>query len=425
MVRINLSFFIFLIKGACGQISPGLILLSNRLMGCAQSPREPSSKHRFRAKPLYLIIAAILIENALFAALPGTRILITVDKTVSGMIAEQSLVGAQLVVGYNDEILFERNYGVRSANDDTPVDSETMFCIGSCSKPIASAVVMALVDDGELVLDSTIEKWLPEFGSLKTDEGESSRAPTLIELLSHQGGIYSQKKGMTRRQTRWIRDFKLTLEDAVNGIAKEPLYGAPGSVYAYSGAGYCVVGRIAEVALGKPFEQLLKKHICDPLELKHTSYFPAKSNRNIASGSVNGKVNPATPHLSKPFQLPLIGGSLYSTAGDSAKFLGVILAQANDGSEVLMSSELFKIYTSRYSNKKPYALGWSLMMGNGKPFGLAHSGSLASSRALFRVNLETGVYIAFVYTISDPRTSGELGRKIANTLGSITAPPVG
>ena len=373
----------------------------------------------YKKSYLSLIVLFLFIFVHSYSA-PSQDQIKKVKEAVQSLVDSGKLVGAQLAIGQGDRLVLNENFGVRSIDDDTPVDSETIFCIGSCSKPIASAVVMTLVDDGTLDLDKGIDAWLPEFGSLKTTDGETSRAPTMAELLSHHGGIYSQKKRMTRQQSRWIRDFKLTLERSVKQIAKEPLNAKPGDEYAYSGAGYCILGRVAEVAAEQSFEELLQARLCEALELDHTSYFPSSDNTNVASGSAKGKVNPTTPHLSDPFKLPLIGGSLYSTAGDSAAFLQAVWKQSIRGEEALMSGEQFEAYTTPFSSKKAYAFGWSQMMGNGKPFGLAHSGSLASSRALFQINLEKEVYLSLLYTISDFSEFEEIRQVINKAIRPVT-----
>lgn len=339
---------------------------------------------------------------------------------LQSLVDNRMLEGAQLAIGHKERILLNKNFGVRSIEDDTPVDSETMFCIGSCSKPIASAVVMTLADEKLLSLDKGIDAWLPAFGNLKTSDGASTRAPNMAELLNHHSGIYSQKKGMTRRQSKWIRDFRLTLKESVDAIAKEPLYALPGSEYAYSGAGYCVVGRVAELAADQAFEQLLQARICEPLGLEHTSYFPSRENKNVASGTLKGKINPTTPHLWKPFQLPLIGGSLYSTSTDSLVFLQSVWKQASTDVEILMSQEQFEDYTTPLSDKQRYAFGWGQMMANGKAFGISHSGALASSRALFQINLEKDVYLTLLYTVSGTGSMDEVKKGIGNVVRPIT-----
>jgi CubicO group peptidase (beta-lactamase class C family) len=374
-------------------------------------------------KKFYLfLIASFLFVFTTSHAAPSQDHLNQVKEAVQSLVDSGKLVGAQLAIGHGDRPLLNENFGVRSIDDNTPVDYETMFCIGSCSKPIASAVVMTLVDDGTLVLDKGIDAWLPAFGSLKTTDGNTSRGPTLAELLSHHGGIYSQKKRMTKRQSKWIRDFTLNLEEAVDGIAREPLNAKPGDEYAYSGAGYCVLGRVAEVATEQSFEALLQSRMCEALELGHTSYFPSSSNKNLASGSVNGSISKSTPHLSEPFNLLLIGGSLYSTAADSSMFLQAVLKQATKGEEVLMSSEQFKSYTTPFSDMSGYAFGWNQLKANGNVFGLGHSGALASSRALFQINLESGVHLAILYTISDPGQSTEVGQALSQVFRPLISP---
>jgi CubicO group peptidase (beta-lactamase class C family) len=243
-----------------------------------------------------------------------------IDSVLDRLMKDGQIVGAQVYIGEDDITVFERNYGIRSIDDKTPINSETLFCIGSCSKPYASAVILSLVETGELDLRSPISGILPAFSNPKIARtGKPTRPPNLLELLSHRGGIYSQKRGMNRRQARWIRDFGVSLTESVNGISKEPLLAEPGTKYAYSGAGYCILGRVAETQTGNSFEQILQERIGQPLAFRRTTYFPQSGDRNIASGSLNQGINPATPHLSKPFRLPLIGGSLYSTVRDSSR----------------------------------------------------------------------------------------------------------
>ena len=368
-----------------------------------------------------LLLFLFTAQDPLFSA-PPQGMLDRVSERIQSLVDEGKLVGCQVAVGQDENVLVSGHYGVRSKIDQTAVDSETMFCIGSCSKPIASAVVMTLVDDEVVELDKGIDSWLSAFGKLKTAEGEPSRSPTMAELLSHQGGIYSQKKGMNGRQARWIRDFRLTLEESVDAISKEPLLARPGTEYAYSGAGYCVLGRVAEVAADKSFEDLLRSRLCEPLGLKRTSFFPEKDDGNVAAGSVNGKISRTTPHLSEPFNLPLIGGSLYSTAGDCAVFLQAVLKQVKSGEEALMSSDQFESYTTPYSDKKNYAFGWSTMRANGEAFGLMHSGALASSRALFQVNHQTGIYVVILYSLADPSETPAVGRALGQVIRPLIAP---
>ena len=121
-------------------------------------------------KPLVTFLFLLGLTYSSSAA-PSPELLSKTAEGIQSLVDSGKLVGAQLAIGHEDQILLNRNYGVRSIEDDTLVDSETLFCIGSCSKPIASAVVMTLVDDGILVLDRSIDVWLSGFSSLETDSG--------------------------------------------------------------------------------------------------------------------------------------------------------------------------------------------------------------------------------------------------------------
>ena len=342
------------------------------------------------------------------------------------LLANGEIVAAQAVVGRGDEFLLDCAIGATLPGGSQPVDVDTMFCIGSCSKPFASAVVMSLVEDGTLSLTVPIDTYIPAFGALKIDGQRASRAPTLTEVLSHRAGFYSQKRKMTRQQSGYIRDFRRTLNAAVEGIAAQPLLAEPGTEYAYSGAGYCVAGRVAEVASGKAFEQLLQERLAGPLMLRRTTFFPNSGDANIAAGGTlkngNGTPNAATPHLTKPeLRLSLIGGSLYSTARDTARFAMAVADQGRLGSTRIMKHDTWKKWTSRPYNDGGYGYGWGLFVRNKKSVQVSHNGALAASRSSLVVNLENGTYGVVHYTVVMGRPGGrnaEPGKRINNTLAA-------
>lgn len=351
------------------------------------------------------------------------------ETTLDKMVEDGRLVAAQAVVGRGDDILVSYASGVTVPGGKQKVDDETLFCIGSCSKPFASAVVMSLVEDGTLKLEQPIDKYLPSFKNLVLANGEAiGRAPTLKELLTHRGGIYSQHtKKMTAAQTGWIRNFGLTLEESVKGISAEPLNSRPGSEYAYSGAGYCVAGRVAEVVASKPFEELLQHRIARPLQLKRTTYFPKAKEINVAAGGSKGVANRKTPHLSKPeLRFPLIGGSLYSTAEETARFLRMVTNQGKHNANAVMKPTTWSTWTSRPYADGSYGFGWGLagQKPPAHPVLVRHSGSLASSRSLMAATLNGNVYYVVNYTVAvrDPSLKTDIESAVVQSIKMKLAP---
>ena len=348
------------------------------------------------------LLSALCIPSAY-----GQEIATALDTALRDALSDGAVVGAQAFVGRGDQILLDAVYGRVRPDRDAEVDRKTLFCIGSVSKPLTSAITLAMAEDDVVDLEAPVSRYLPAFGSLPS-------APSIRQLLAHRGGVYTQRRKMTESQVRWIRDFRLTLAVAVDGIAKEPLIAAPGSLFAYSGAGYCVLGRALEVAAEANIEALLQRRLAKPLRWERTTYFPSQNDENVATGAdVGGAAHPATPHLmGSEHRLALVGGSVYSTAHELARFAA---AMADRGGDIL-SEEAFGQIAKRPFPGQPYGYGWSLRLADGAETatGLRHNGSLAASRAALRVDLESGLYAVVLYSVARP--GGEAEKRVAAAL---------
>ena len=325
------------------------------------------------------------------------------DSALRQAVADGVIVGAQAYVGQGDKVLLDAVYGRVRPDRDQHVDAQTLFCIGSVSKPLASTVALGLAEEGKLDLEAPVSRYLPAFARL-------SRSPTLRQLLAHRGGVYTQRRQMSDSQVRWIRDFHLTLAEAVDGITGEELIAEPGELFAYSGAGYCVLGRAIEAAVREDFETLLQRRVARPLGWKRSTYFPSSKDRNVATGAdASGAAHPETPHLQgKQHRLALVGGSVYSTARELARFGR---AMTEEGRGLLPRAAFDQVVRPPFPGE-PYGLGWALTIPGGKEKAIAsrHNGALAASRATLVVNLDSRRYTAVVYSIAGK--PGEAERRV-------------
>lgn len=379
--------------------------------------------------------SSLYIACCLSAVLAGTNVAAQERSSVTNaikrleshfqrLVSTRVIVGAQLAIARDGRRTITKNFGVVAAGSRHRVDSETLFLIGSCSKPFASACVLSLIDDPDvqIQLADEIDRWIPAYASAKTTNGgPAPRAPTVEELLAHRSGIYSQNVGMTQAQTMWIRRFTHSLSDAVEGISRFDLIARPGQTYAYSGAGYCVLGRVAELASGQPFETILQQRLCEPLGLTRTTYFPARTfgNEAIATGSMRN----AAPHLlGSKHRMPLIGGSLYSTADEMSQFARAIMRQWNNettqGTLPVSRASLEEITRPRSPNSG-YSLGWKVEQNADRTIRLSHSGSLQSYRARLVVDLDHGRTIAACWTLASDKQPPGLARQIDEALSGI------
>ncbi len=139
--------------------------------------------------------------------------------------------------------------GVTALDTQFAVRSDTLFQVGSVSKPFAATLIMALVEDGKLDLDAPITTYVPE---LRLGAQRVAELITLRHLLTHQAGFWGD----------WFDDFGLA-DDAMDRFVGEyhrlPQLFEPGTMWAYNNCGYILAGLAASRAAGKTYEAALNR----------------------------------------------------------------------------------------------------------------------------------------------------------------------
>ncbi|MFF5986668.1 serine hydrolase domain-containing protein [Prauserella flavalba] len=201
---------------------------------------------------------------------------------------------------------------------DRPITSTDHFRNGSQTKTFTAAVVLQLVDEGLVGLDTPIERYLPGVVTGNYD----GNAITVRQLLQHTSGLARFGNG-----ARANADGTYALAELVRATMDEPPVGAPGEAVHYSNAGYHVLGMLIEEITGQYVGDAITERIIEPLGLEGTS-FPAPGERALAEPFVPGYRGGRIP----PFFLwvdttTALEPSLYSAAGamqstleDSATF---------------------------------------------------------------------------------------------------------
>ena len=390
---------------------PGVVALTGNMPDARQVNLAENLKYTDKLKEMesLLLSEQVRLDDPYrFTGQPSSKIGVDqtrfreLDKELKQLVTDGDIVGCQISFRQGDQALFSKGYGAVTQDSDQKVSHQTLFLIGSCSKPFASTCVLQLIsdDDVDINLDSKIDRWIPAFGSTSLRNGEACRrAPTIAELMSHRAGIYSQKKGMTKAEANWIRNFSLTLDQSVEGIANCNIIAQPNEIYAYSGAGYCVLGKVAELATKQSIENLLQERLCKPLDLGRTTFFPATNFQTdeIATGCGPG----VAPHLlGEEHRFPLIGGSLYSTADEMTLFGRAIAGQWHgDDNRIKITRQLIKQIGEVRSDESGYSLGWKVTSRMNEAPRLSHSGALYSYRAFLAVDLESRVSVAGCWTL--------------------------
>lgn len=149
-------------------------------------------------------------------------------------------------------------YGVANLEWQPPVTADTRFQIASTTKVFTGTLVMLLVQDGTIALAEPVAKYLP-------DAPAAWRSVTIAHLAAHAAGIPD------------VVDPKLgSVADAYAAVRGKPLAFPPGSRAAYGGGDFIVLAQVLERATGKPFTELLRTRLIEPLKLTCTSFEDAR-----------------------------------------------------------------------------------------------------------------------------------------------------
>ncbi|HTE21402.1 MAG TPA: serine hydrolase domain-containing protein, partial [Armatimonadota bacterium] len=246
-------------------------------------------------RPILLVVAAVAAGGSWGDARPmdGERSAMqSFDREMEQFMRARGVPGGSLAVVKDRRLVYARGYGWADRENGRPARADSLFRIASISKPITGVAVLQLVEEGRLRLDDPA---FPMLGlepvlALGARPDPRLRKVTVRQLLHHTGG--------------WDRDksfdpmFRPTLvAEAVGAEAPagpdavirymlgQPLDFDPGSRYAYSNFGYCVLGRIIEKVSGRSYEEYVKRYVLAPAGIKGM-----RIGRSLAEGRAKREV---------------------------------------------------------------------------------------------------------------------------------------
>ncbi len=238
--------------------------------------------------------------------------------------------------------------GFQDSANRIPIARSTIFRLYSMTKPITSAAVMMLLEDGKLDLLEPVSKYLPGFLNQTVIrngmETPVSRLVTIQNLLNMTSGLtYDGQNCVTEVRTgalfqeaadKLSSPHPLSTVEFMNRLGKIPLAFEPGEKWQY-GASADVLGAIVEIVSGMRFGEFLEKRIFAPLGMKDTAFYVPQDKQSRLS-----KVYEATPdglktyhgsHLAVQNRMernPAFesgGAGLVSTIDDYAAFAQMLL----------------------------------------------------------------------------------------------------
>ncbi len=278
--------------------------------------------------------------------------------------------GVVTLVARHGQIASIDAVGYQDLERKIPMTPDTIFRIMSITKPVTCAGVMVLVDEGRLSLIDAVEKFVPEFKNLRVNPCGSrvghncelvaaERPITVFDLMTHTSGLTDSAGGGGRGGAAQPRT---RAEQVAARASQATLIFQPGSAWNYTNFGIAVLGRIIEVASGKPYDRFMKERILDPLDMKDTFFeIPPEKAARVATvyAYQDGKLQPAALAPLQSGSIASPDSGLLSTARDLARFNQMMLNKGTLNGRRVLSAAAVEAMTASHTGemKAGYAPG--------------------------------------------------------------------
>ncbi len=273
--------------------------------------------------------------------------------------------------------LYDGAFGYACKPFKIPNRMDIRFANASITKMFTALAILQLVDQGKLALEDTVCQFLV------VEDVAIDRDVTIGQLLSHTSGVRDyfddiDPDGFEKLWQQVPCQYVNRLDKILPLFIDEVPIARPGERFAYSGAGYILLGLVIEAVTGTDYYTYMRESIFKPLYLFETDFIPLHHVvDNVAEGyiPVKDETNFLTGWKKNIYSVPAFGlsdGGSFSTAKDMVKFLRSIRQQE------LLSESMTKLWLTpqvKVTDDWSYGYGlWFEQDGDGEILKYGHTG---------------------------------------------------
>jgi CubicO group peptidase (beta-lactamase class C family) len=334
-----------------------------------------------------------------------------IDKTIQSYVDQKWLAGAVAMVYRNGSLAYYKAFGSDDLDKKTMMRKDEIFRLASQTKAVVSAAVLILYEQGKLLLDDPVSKYIPEFKNQNVLDHYNAadttyttipakRAITIRDLLTHSSGIGYAAIGTPEMKAIYAKNnissglgvIDASLLDRMKVLGGLPLQFQPGERWMY-GLNTDLLGCLVEVISGLSLEEFIRKNISEPLGMNDTYFNLPKEKANrltvVYTENNNQIVKWDAHHLGVDPDYPLAtkhyfsgGAGLSSTAYDYAIFLQMILNGGIYNGHRILSSRTVDMMTHgqldfTFDGVNDFGLGFEVVTEKGAMKGPWSKGSIS------------------------------------------------
>lgn len=342
----------------------------------------------------FIFLLSVTYTNAQIKQGMSIERLGRIDAVMQEYIDQDKLAGNVVYISRNGVPVYHKAFGKRDVAANDNMEISDLFRIASQTKAITSIGVMILQEQGKLLINDPVGKYLPEYIETTVAETNANggysvvpakRAITIRDLLTHTAGI---DYGFGPGEEAWneadiqgwyFADREEPIRETIKRIASLPQAAQPGEQWVY-GYNTDILGALIEVVSGKTLEEFLKENILNPLQMHDTHFFvpEEKTDRVATVYSLKGEKisladNPGElersshvgqgHYVSGPRKSFSGGAGLVSTARDYGTFLQMILNGGELNGTRILGRKSIELMTQNHLGDIPYGAGRGFGLG--------------------------------------------------------------
>ncbi len=320
------------------------------------------------------------------------------ENRLASLAKRHQVPGAQLGIlryspGREDELV-EAAYGTLNLATGSPATTTSLFQIGSVTKVWTATVVLQLVDEGLVELDTPVVEVVPE---LRLADPDVTKNVTIRHLLTHTSGIDGDVFTDTGRGDDCLEKYVDVLAEAAQN---HPL----GATWSYCNSGFSLLGRVIEKLTGTTWDQAMRDRLFTPLGLARTVTLPEEA---LLHSAAVGHIDVDGQQVPSPTWglMRSVGpaGLVTSTVADVLAFARMHLTGglAADGTRVLSEDSATAMTAheadlpDKYILGDSWGLGWIRFGWDGQRL-IGHDGNTLGQAAFLRILPEQGLAVALL-----------------------------
>lgn len=280
--------------------------------------------------------------------LDGTKISNdSLTKKIQSLVQSADVTGLAISIFNDNEVVYQKAFGYEKKDSKDTLSNNSIFYGASLSKAVFAHLVMQLVEEGKIDLDTPLQNYLDK----PLPEYEFNRSWRGYSDLKRDKNYEKITARMCLSHTTGFPNWRFITKSGLDENGKLYFQFEPGTRYSYSGEGIALLQFVVEEITGKGLEEIAQKQIFQPLGMDRTSYMYVLKERFKNQYTYGHDKDQNVIPFDQADEAGA-AGSMGTTLADYSKFIEAVLKQ-----KLLGKAQLHEMFSQQIDIKSKQQFG--------------------------------------------------------------------